>query len=113
MSAGCTALKLDAKMAGYLEEFQDAKLDLLVLVLLLLRLGVGLLLTLLGSSHEAGKDVEGVLICHTRPCQHTAVLQLPSSEEDALCLYGQACRRRKAQQTSRPCHYSHTLPQSE
>lgn len=73
-------------LSAYLEELQDPQLDLLVLVLLLLGLSVGLLLTLLGSSHEAGQNVQSVLIGHTRLCQHTAVLQLPSGKQDTLCI---------------------------
>ena len=74
------ALQTGMEHAAHLEELEDAELDLLVLVLLLLGLGVCLLFALLGSSHEARQDVQRILISHARLRQHTAVLQLPSSK---------------------------------
>ena len=78
-------------MCSYLVEFQHSKLDLLVLVLLLLRLGVCLLLALLGSSKQAHKDVHGGLVRDTRRGQSSVIFQLTSAEHNPLLIAWDAC----------------------
>ena len=70
----------------HLVELQDAKLDLLVLVLELLGLGVGLFLALLGASQEASKAVEGGLLLNAAEAQEIGILQLLAVEDNTLLI---------------------------
>jgi len=65
-------------------ELQDGELHLLVLVLDLLRLGVGLLLTLLGTTTETEDKVEGGLLLDVVVGKGAAVLELLSGEDETL-----------------------------
>jgi hypothetical protein len=67
-----------------LVELQDSKLDLLVVVLGLLWLGVGLLLSLLGSTAQTENKVKGRLLLDVVIGEGSAILQLLSSEDQTL-----------------------------
>lgn len=73
----------------YLVELQDAQLDLLVLVLVLLWLGVGLLLALLGTTQQAAQDSQSGLLLNTSSSQQDGVLQLLAVEDHTLLIAGQ------------------------
>ena len=73
-----------------LVELQHGELDLLVLVLDLLRLGVGLLLALLGAASEAEHEVESGLLLDVVVGEGAAVLELLSGEDEALLVRGDA-----------------------
>jgi len=73
-----------------LVEFKDAKLHLLVLVLLLLRLGVYLLFTLLTTAEEAERNVHLGVVSDTAGSQRGVVLKLAASKHHALLLSGNA-----------------------
>ena len=80
------------KQAANLVELEHSKLDLLVLVLDLLRLGVGLLLALLGTTSKAGQHIKGRLVSDARRRKKAVVCQLTSGENDALLAACKACR---------------------
>jgi len=69
-----------------LVELQDGELHLLVLVLDLLRLGVGLLLALLGTTTETEDKVEGGLLLDVVVGEGAAVLELLSGEDETLLI---------------------------
>jgi hypothetical protein len=71
---------------------EHSKLDLLVLVLLLLGLRVRLLLTLLGTSKQTQKDVEGILLSNPRFRQLHTVIQLLALKQHPLCIERCSCR---------------------
>ncbi|KAM1966229.1 hypothetical protein ACFX15_046479 [Malus domestica] len=68
----------------HLIELEHDELHLLVLVLDLLRLGVGLLLPLLGATIEANHHVEGGLLLDVVVDEGSAVLELFAGEDEAL-----------------------------
>ena len=84
------AKALDLARVVDLVELKDAKLHLLVLVLLLLRLGVHLLFTLLTTTEEAERDVHLGVISDTAGSQRGIVLELATSEHHTLLLSGDA-----------------------
>ena len=69
-----------------LVELQHSELHLLVLVFDFLRLGVGLLLALLGSAAEAEDKVEGGLLLDVVVGEGAAVLELLSGEDEPLLI---------------------------
>ncbi len=71
-----------------LVELEDGELDLLVLVLDLLRFGVGLLLTLLGASPETEHKVERGFLLDIVVGKGSAVLKLLSGEDQTLLVGG-------------------------
>ncbi|MED6202982.1 hypothetical protein PIB30_118778 [Stylosanthes scabra] len=71
-------------------ELKDSELHLLMLVLDLLRLGVGLLLPLLGATTEAEDKVEGGLLLDVVVGEGAAVLELLSGEDETLLVRGDA-----------------------
>ncbi|XAR48081.1 hypothetical protein NMG60_11030791 [Bertholletia excelsa] len=88
----CTTLSIRAlfpqplDLAGVIDfvELEHGELDLLLLVLDLLRLRVGLLLPLLGSTTQAEDKVECRLLLDVVVGKGSAVLELLSSEDEAL-----------------------------
>ena len=75
---------LDLPRRVDLVELKHGELDLLLLVLDLLRLGVGLLLSLLGSSSEPENQVKRRLLLDVIVGEGSAVLELFSGEDQAL-----------------------------
>ena len=67
-----------------LVELENGKLDLLMLVLDLLRLGVGLLLTLLGASPETENKVKRGFLLDVVVGEGSAVLKLLSGKNQTL-----------------------------
>merc|ERR1712226_234594 len=78
---------LDLATVIDLVELEDAQLDLLGLVLVLLRLGIGLLLPLLGTTTQAQHQVQGGLLLDVVVRQRATILQLLASE-DRRCWSG-------------------------
>jgi len=75
---------LDVAVAVDLVVLQGGELDLLVLVLDLLRLGVGLLLSLLSTTTESEHQVQGALLLDVVVREGAAVLKLLSGKDKTL-----------------------------
>ena len=71
-------------------ELEHSELDLLLLVLDLLGLGVGLLLSLLGSTPQSKHQVESGLLLDIVVSEGAAVLELFSSENETLLVWRDA-----------------------
>ena len=69
-------------------ELQNSKLDVLVRVLDLLRLGVDLLLSLLSTATETQHKVKGRLLLNIVIGKGTAVLELLTGEDQTLLIRG-------------------------
>jgi hypothetical protein len=84
------AKTLDLARVIDLVKLENAELNLLVLVLLLLRLGVHLLLTLLTTTEEAERDVHLGVVSDAAGSQDGVILQLATGEHHTLFLSGNA-----------------------
>jgi len=73
-----------------LVELKDSKLNLLLLVLDLLGLGVGLLLSLLGTTPQPKHQVESGLLLDVVVSERAAILELFSSENETLLVWWDA-----------------------
>ncbi|WVZ05795.1 hypothetical protein V8G54_019141 [Vigna mungo] len=93
-----TALSVGALLAEPLHlsgvvnliELQDSELHLLVLVLDLLRLGICLLLTLLGATAETEDEMESGLFLDVIVGEGATVLELLSCEDETLLIWWDA-----------------------